>query len=53
MPFGDRFHQPDRLVLRHPAYMSEFGDSFFCSVGPTISWVKVLGRNVVCTQISR
>jgi hypothetical protein len=29
MPVGDIFHQPDRLVLHHPVYMSEFGDSFF------------------------
>jgi hypothetical protein len=26
MPVGDRSHQPDRLVLRHPVYMSDFGD---------------------------
>ncbi len=27
------FRQPDRLVLRHPVQMSEYGDGFFCSVG--------------------
>jgi hypothetical protein len=37
IPIGDRFHQPDRLVLRHPVSMSEFGDSFFCSVWPSVS----------------
>jgi hypothetical protein len=26
------FRQPDRLVLRHPVQMSEYGDGFFCSV---------------------